>query len=395
MASVSLVGVSKVFSGRIPAVKSLNLAVADEEFLVLLGPSGCGKSTTLRLIAGLEEATTGEIRIGDRVVNDVPPKDRNIAMVFQNYALYPHMTVYKNMAFGLELRYGGNWLQRLYRRLTNPAGGAQAAAKRRGIRDEVRQTAQALGIEHLLDRMPRQLSGGERQRVALGRAIVRHPAVFLFDEPLSNLDAKLRAETRRELGQLHRRLRTTMVYVTHDQTEALTLGDRIAVMESGEIRQIGTPLQVYDQPQSRFVAGFLGSPPMNFVSGRLLSSRGNVRFEAKGIEVSITKEKEKLLDTAVSGPVTLGVRPEDLVVQPCDAAGPNVGSVVLIERLGDLSLVHLEVGTDAQHPGVALVAKSEPRTPIEVGTSVKVHFAEQRIHVFDGPSGDNLTLERG
>ena len=234
MARVDLEGVSRVFPGGVVAVDNLNLTVKDQELLVLVGPSGCGKSTTLRMIAGLEEVTAGEIRIGGRSVNDTPPKDRDIAMVFQNYALYPHMTVYKNMAFGLQLRYGVSWFKQALYRIARPAEAARLAQRRLEIDERVRQAAATLGIDKLLERMPRQLSGGEQQRVALGRAIVRQPAAFLFDEPLSNLDAKLRAETRRELKQLHGRLKATMIYVTHDQVEALTLGDRVAVMDRGK-----------------------------------------------------------------------------------------------------------------------------------------------------------------
>ena len=287
MASVSFQDVSKAFSDDVLAVDCLDLEIADREFLVLLGPSGCGKSTTLRLIAGLEECTTGEIRIDGHVVNRVPPKDRDIAMVFQNYALYPHMSVYKNLAFGLTLRHGGGWLARTWLRLTNTTEANLLAEKRNGIRRQVQETAKALRIEHLLDRMPRQLSGGERQRVALGRAMVRQPAVFLFDEPLSNLDAKLRLETRRELKQLHQRLQTTMIYVTHDQTEALTLGQRIAVMRDGRLQQLGTPTEIYDQPRNLFVAGFVGSPPMNLIAGEMRRRGECVEFCNDHVSISV------------------------------------------------------------------------------------------------------------
>jgi multiple sugar transport system ATP-binding protein len=398
MASVFLESVSKVFAGGVAAVKDLELRVEDRELLVLLGPSGCGKSTTLRLIAGLEEVTSGVIRIGDHVVNDVSPKDRNIAMVFQNYALYPHLSVYKNMAFSLELRYGGNCLHRTWKRLTSPAESAELAAKRRGIRDEVRQTAQALGIEHLLDRMPRQLSGGERQRVALGRAIVRQPAVFLFDEPLSNLDAKLRLETRRELGELHERLQATMVYVTHDQTEAMTLGERIVVMDGGEIQQTGTPMEIYDQPKNRFVAGFIGSPPMNFVTGRLTKQDDRIVLVSEELEVLIPESKEKALTAACSASeeVVLGIRPEDVFVEPAESAvGSNVGVVSTVEPLGDCTLLHLAIASgsgDTKNGGRTLVSKAEPRTEIGQGDAVRLRFAADRLHVFDRGSGNNLTL---
>src|SRR6266480_355897 len=257
MAQVLLDKVSKVYPGGVKAVDAIDLAIKDQEFVVLVGPSGCGKSTTLRMVAGLEEITGGQIRIGERIVNDVPPKNRDIAMVFQNYALYPHMTVYKNMAFGLKLR-----------RMPKPQ-----------IHQRVTDAARILDIEHLLDRKPRQLSGGQRQRVAVGRAIVREPAAFLFDEPLSNLDAKLRVTTRAELKRLHQRLKTTTVYVTHDQEEAMTLGDRIVVMKDGRIQQAAAPLDTYNFPENRFVAGFIGMPPMNFFDGMIRKIDGQVMFE--------------------------------------------------------------------------------------------------------------------
>ena len=287
MAEVVLENVSRVYPGGALAVDSVNLVVHDQEFLVLVGPSGCGKSTTLRMIAGLEEVSSGTIRIGSRVVNQVAPRERDIAMVFQNYALYPHMTVRGNMAFGLELRYGGGWLARLGRRIVRPHQAVALAAQRRQIEPRVRAVAQALAIEHLLDRLPGQLSGGERQRVALGRAIVREPQAFLFDEPLSNLDAKLRVELRHELKQLHTRLKTTMIYVTHDQVEALTLGQRIAVMQAGKLQQVGPAMEVYDQPANQFVAGFIGTPPMNFVSGQLQASDGQLQFVAPNWKVRL------------------------------------------------------------------------------------------------------------
>src|SRR5512146_1035827 len=257
MAQVILERVSKVYPGNVQAVDNVTLEVADREFVVLVGPSGCGKSTTLRMIAGLEEITAGSIRIGDRVVNDVPPKNRDIAMVFQNYALYPHMTVYKNMAFGLKLR----------------------RMPRAQIQQRVMEAARILDIEHLLDRKPKALSGGQRQRVAVGRAIVREPAAFLFDEPLSNLDAKLRVTTRAELKRLHHRLKTTTIYVTHDQEEAMTLGDRIVVMRDGLIQQADTPLRTYNEPTNRFVAGFIGMPPMNFFDGAIKLVDDKLVFE--------------------------------------------------------------------------------------------------------------------
>src|SRR6476619_7400849 len=262
MARVELEKVTKIYPGGVKAVNAIDLSIRDQEFIVLVGPSGCGKSTTLRMVAGLEEITDGTIRIGDRVVNNVPPKDRDVAMVFQNYALYPHMTVYKNMAFALKLR----------------------KVPRPQIQQRVLEAARTLDIEHLLERKPRELSGGQRQRVAVGRAIVREPAAFLFDEPLSNLDALLRVTTRAELKRLHQRLRTTTIYVTHDQEEAMTLGDRIVVMKDGLIQQEDTPLQTYNSPVNRFVAGFIGMPPMNFFDGQLKTIDGKMIFEEGKLE---------------------------------------------------------------------------------------------------------------
>src|SRR5215218_5513757 len=262
MARVELEKVSKIYPGGIRAVNAIDLQIKDQEFIVLVGPSGCGKSTTLRMVAGLEEISEGEIKIGERVVNNVPPKNRDIAMVFQNYALYPHMTVYRNMAFGLKLR-----------KMPKPQ-----------IHQRVMEAAKILDIEHLLERKPKALSGGQRQRVAVGRAIVREPAAFLFDEPLSNLDAKLRVTTRAELKRLHHRLKTTTIYVTHDQEEAMTLGDRIVVMKDGLIQQADTPLKTYNDPVNRFVAGFIGMPPMNFFEGELKSQDGQLIFEEGRLE---------------------------------------------------------------------------------------------------------------
>src|SRR5215218_2796780 len=310
MARVELEKVSKIYPGGIRAVNAIDLQIKDQEFIVLVGPSGCGKSTTLRMVAGLEEISEGTIRIGERVVNDVPPKDRDIAMVFQNYALYPHMTVYKNMAFALKLR-----------------GTPKAETDQR-----VRQAARILDIEHLLDRKPRQLSGGQRQRVAVGRAIVREPAAFLFDEPLSNLDAKLRVTTRAELKRLHHRLKTTTIYVTHDQEEAMTLGDRIVVMKDGVIQQADTPLKTYNDPVNRFVAGFIGMPPMNFFEGELKSQDGQLIFEegrldrgktpgeltlpGTGFRLPIPRHLTEPLGGSVGRHVVLGIRPEHLSVKP-------------------------------------------------------------------------------
>src|SRR5881398_2085685 len=288
MAQVLLKDLNKKYD-EVHAVKDVNLHIRDKEFIVLVGPSGCGKSTTLRMVAGLEEITAGEIAIGDRVVNDLPPKDRDIAMVFQNYALYPHMSVYDNMAFGLKMR-----------KFPKPE-----------IQKRVQDAAEILGIQELLKRKPRQLSGGQRQRVAVGRAIVRHPQVFLFDEPLSNLDAKLRVQMRVELKRLHDRLETTAIYVTHDQVEAMTLGDRVVVMRDGMVKQVGEPLELYERPANRFVAGFIGSPAMNFVDVTIQGD-SNLTAQGTGLRLGIPPSLEGRLGPYKGQRVTLGVRPEDL-----------------------------------------------------------------------------------
>jgi len=290
MAQVSLRNVTKIYNKNIVAVDNINLGVENKEFVVLVGPSGCGKSTTLRMIAGLEMPTSGEIYIGDRMVNNIPAKDRNVAMVFQNYALYPHMTVYENMAFALKLRkYSKSEIER-----------------------RVKEAASILGIGHLLDRKPRELSGGERQRVAVGRAIVRKPLVFLFDEPLSNLDAKMRIQMRAELNKLHLKIQTTMIYVTHDQEEAMTLGDRIAVMKDGKILQFDTPLNIYERPVNKFVAEFIGSPAMNFISGRIIRKGEKLFFDEGKFLLEIPQEKYNSLTNYIGKEIILGIRPESI-----------------------------------------------------------------------------------
>ncbi len=392
MAGVALENVSRVFPGGVTAVDSIDLEVGDQEFLVLVGPSGCGKSTTLRMIAGLEEVTAGEIRIGNRVINDLAPKDRDIAMVFQNYALYPHMSVYKNMAFGLELRYGGSLPVRLLRRIVRPARAADLACRRREIDGKVRSAAQTLGIEHLLERLPRQLSGGERQRVAVGRAIVRQPAVFLFDEPLSNLDAKLRVEMRRELKELHRRLAATMIYVTHDQVEALTLGERIAVMNHGAIQQVGRSMDVYDRPRNRFVAGFLGTPSMNFIEGALTQEGGTRWFRGSGLTADVSQAKLP----EGGGELTLGIRPEDVAI---GAEGDFAAEVTMVESLGDASVVHLRLGSEQPDGNrtaaerTTILSKVDARAGIQHGERVGVRLDPARLHWFDRLSGENLSIE--
>ncbi len=394
MARVALEGVSKVFhgsigSGDVTAVESVDLEVKDKELLVLVGPSGCGKSTTLRLIAGLETASDGRISIGKRVVTNVAPKDRNIAMVFQNYALYPHMSVYNNMAFGLKLRYGSGWFSRIWLRLTNTQRASELAEKRQEIPDQIGKAARMLGIEHLLDRMPRQLSGGERQRVAVGRAIVRNPAAFLFDEPLSNLDAKLRVETRRELKRLHGQLEATMIYVTHDQVEAMTLGERIVVMDQGRVQQIGRPIDVYDQPRNQFVASFIGTPPMNFVDGRLNRTDQEFEFESDGLKLKLDHERiaetrGKKVDKEMNREVVLGVRSENVSIS--GQSSRNRAEVVDVEQLGDSTLVH------AQLPGNTLLVKTESRSTLNPGDQVALEFDTSRVHLFDRHTGANLAF---
>jgi multiple sugar transport system ATP-binding protein len=370
MADVILENVTKVFPGGTVAVQEFTLDIRNQEFIVLVGPSGCGKSTTLRMVAGLEEITSGTIRIGDRVVNDVPPKDRDIAMVFQNYALYPHMTVYKNMAFGLKLR--------------------------RFPKDEidrrVHEAAKILGIENLLDRKPKALSGGQRQRVAVGRAIVRQPQAFLFDEPLSNLDAKLRVEMRAELKRLHHRLQTTVIYVTHDQAEAMTLGDRVVVMNDGFIQQVAPPLEVYDYPVNRFVAGFLGTPAMNFVPGALAQQDGAVYFVVGQAKVRLPQDVGRRVEKHVGKKVTLGVRPEDIGYSSAGkfAGTENVlsATVRVVEPLGDEQIVHLSGPADAP-----MICKLDAHVKVDVDQRMEAHLDMDRIHLFDDQTGDNISLE--
>jgi multiple sugar transport system ATP-binding protein len=369
MAEVILESVTKVYPGGVLAVKEASLHIQDRELMVLVGPSGCGKSTTLRMVAGLEEITEGTIRIGERVVNDVPPKDRDIAMVFQNYALYPHMTVYNNMAFGLKLR----------------------KFRRAEIQERVLEAARILGIEPLLDRKPKALSGGQRQRVAVGRAIVRKPAVFLFDEPLSNLDAKLRVEMRAELNKLHHRLETTMIYVTHDQVEAMTLGDRIAVMHEGELMQVAPPLEIYDRPVNRFVAGFIGTPPMNFVEAQLVAEDGLLRVVLDGAgTLRLPDSLKPALDGHVGQRVTWGMRPEHIApLHPGENVPPEAtleADVNVVEPLGDDMLLYLTVG------GHDIVAKVDAHEQAEVGQRMPIKVRVDRGHVFDLSSGENLTV---
>jgi multiple sugar transport system ATP-binding protein len=367
MARVLLKGVDKVYPGGVKAVSDFNLDIADQEFVVFVGPSGCGKSTTLRCVAGLEEISAGTIQIGDRLVNDVPPKDRDIAMVFQNYALYPHMTVFENMAFGLKLR----------------------KVPKDAIRQKVEKAARILGIEKMLDRKPKTLSGGQRQRVALGRAIVRDPKCFLFDEPLSNLDAKLRVEMRAEIKRLLMDLKSTTIYVTHDQEEAMTMGDRVVVMKDGVIQQSGPPLEVYHRPANRFVAGFVGTPPMNFFDGTIVSEGGKLWFDEGTGKLAVPSWATDALGGRVGSKVVMGVRPQAISDRPigADSTGNVLGMKVgVIEPLGDKMDIHLST---AKHPHI--IAHIDAHTGIAAGQDRQIHFDLSRIHFFeDGELGAKL-----
>lgn len=362
MANVNLNDVYKIYDNDYEAVRDFNLDIADGEFLVLVGPSGCGKSTTLRMVAGLEEISKGDIKIGERVVNDVPPKDRDIAMVFQNYALYPHMSVYENMAFGLKLR----------------------KLPKAEIKERVEKAAAILGLEELLKRKPKALSGGQRQRVAMGRAIVREPAVFLFDEPLSNLDAKMRVEMRKEILQLHRRIDTTMIYVTHDQIEAMTLGDRICVMNVGVIEQVGPPTVIFDHPASLFVARFIGTPSMNIFEGTLKAEAEQLIFDGGTFQCVLPNEMAAMLQNHKGRKVCLGIRPRSLKLDP---NGEITGQLEISEMLGEEVLLHLVNG---KHPFISSITPHELSTVLgdEVSFQADLHLA----HVFDAETGRNLTL---
>jgi len=364
MARVMLQELTKRFD-KVVAVRQVNLEIQDKEFVVFVGPSGCGKTTTLRMIAGLEEATDGSILIGDRIVNDVPPKDRNIAMVFQNYALYPHMNVYKNMAFGLKLR-----------RTPRPE-----------IERRVREAARILGIEELLDRKPRQLSGGQRQRVAVGRAIVRQPEVFLFDEPLSNLDAKLRVQMRAELIKLHYQLEATMIYVTHDQVEAMTMGDRIVIMNNGEIQQVGAPMEVYDHPVNLFVAGFIGSPAMNLFEGTLDIQNSDLSVDLGKFALRLPKSYMTPYGAHANRRVVFGIRPENISdrTDPGENQLERVAAKVdVVEPLGSEVMVELSAGNHT------FVARLDPTTSARPMQEMPVYFDMSRFHLFDAETGLNL-----
>jgi multiple sugar transport system ATP-binding protein len=387
MAEVTLTNVTKTYPPDIKAVDDLTLTIEDREFVVLVGPSGCGKSTTLRMIAGLEDITAGTIRIGARVVNGVAPKDRDIAMVFQNYALYPHMTVYRNMAFGLLLR-------REFAVWDNPLGFVlahnwwkQARQERQEIDRRVRAAADILGIQDLLHRRPRALSGGQRQRVAVGRAIVRNPKAFLFDEPLSNLDAKLRLGMRAEIKRLHRRVQTTTVYVTHDQEEAMTLGDRVVVMKDGVVHQCATPFDVYERPANRFVAGFVGTPPMNFLSGRIVRDGKRLVFDEGDNRLTVSSRHHDAVSSFVDRELTLGIRPE--MLHPAGAGEDRLRvEVTVVEPLGDRQDVYCGTSRHAQ-----IICRIDSQTRVEEGAAAEMAVDMDRVHFFDpSEDGRNLTL---
>jgi len=359
MAEVVLKDVNKIFPGGVKAVVDFNLRIPDGEFMVLVGPSGCGKSTTLRMVAGLEEISSGTIEIGGRVVNDIPPKDRDIAMVFQNYALYPHMTVRENMAFGLKLR----------------------KLPKKEIDTRIQEAARILGLSELLERQPKALSGGQRQRVAVGRAIVRKPAVFLFDEPLSNLDAKLRVQMRVEISRLHTQLGTTMIYVTHDQVEAMTLGGRIVVMKDGISRQTAEPLMLYDYPADRFVAGFIGTPPMNFFEGRISQTGGGLVFAAsEGFTLPVPAALKSALAAYKDQPVVAGIRPEDIGSHAAEMAPeyPRIRArVEVIEPMGSESYVYYRVGS------TMFVSRIEAHKRVKLGEDQDPGILIEKMHFFD------------
>ena len=358
MASVTFKNVVKQF-GDVIAVNNLDIEVADKEFLVLVGPSGCGKTTALRSLAGLEEITSGEILIGDRVVNDVAPKDRDIAMVFQSYALYPHLTVYDNMAFGLKLR----------------------KVPKDEIKRRVSEAAEILGIQDLLDRKPRQLSGGQRQRVAVGRAIVREPKVFLFDEPLSNLDAKLRVAMRAEISKLHQRLQTTFIYVTHDQTEAMTMATRIAVINKGVLQQLDTPQNLYDEPANLFVAGFIGSPAMNFFPGKLRKDGEKLLVDTGDFSVAIPPKFAKPYEAHAGKDIIFGIRPEN--IHDVNYIPPNVDSETIAVKVDVTELMGNEIFLYLVSGKNTFVARVDPRSQLKVGEQAQIAFDMDSIHIFD------------
>jgi multiple sugar transport system ATP-binding protein len=363
MAEVRLENVSKIYNEKVKAVDQVNLTIHDKEFMVLVGPSGCGKSTTLRMVAGLEDISEGKIFIDDVLVNEIPPKDRDIAMVFQNYALYPHMTVFDNMGFGLKLR----------------------KFSKEDIRVRVHEAAEILDLKNLLERRPKELSGGQRQRVAVGRAIVRKPKVFLFDEPLSNLDAKLRVQMRVEISKLHQKLEATMIYVTHDQVEAMTMGDRITVMKDGLVQQVESPAHLYARPANKFVAGFIGSPAMNFFSGKLVYN-GSTFFENKAFRLQLPEKLTKGILKEKATNIILGVRPEDfsLLSIEKDSKSSMEAIVEVIEPMGSENYLYLR--TDEQ----SFIIKTAPSTNVKINDKIQLHINLENIHLFDEMSSKAL-----
>ncbi len=359
MAQVLIKNVNKIYDNGFHAVKDVNIRAEDKEFVVLVGPSGCGKTTTLRMIAGLESISSGEIQIGDRIVNDVQPKDRDIAMVFQNYALYPHMSVFENMAFALKLR----------------------KVAKSEIKEKVVKAAEMLGIEQLLERKPKQLSGGQRQRVALGRAIVRSPKVFLFDEPLSNLDAKMRVQMRAEISRLHKALQTTMIYVTHDQTEAMTMADKIVVMKDGIVHQIDTPLNVYNHPVNLFVAGFIGSPAINSIKAKLIRKDKEVIIKTDSFEISLTPEQAQKLENYQQDDIIFAIRPEDIYDSEYDSLIDHKARIKavcdIVEPLGNEYMVYLNIGK------FNITARFDPKRLPKINEEMMVTFDMSKIHLFD------------
>ncbi|MBU2567210.1 MAG: sn-glycerol-3-phosphate ABC transporter ATP-binding protein UgpC [Elusimicrobia bacterium] len=359
MSRVLLKNVTKKF-GETTVVKDFNLDIADKQFCILVGPSGCGKTTTLRMVAGLEDITDGEIFIGDKKVNNVPPKDRDIAMVFQNYALYPHMSVYGNMAFGLKLR----------------------GYSKKEIEARVKEASEILNIPHLMNRKPKELSGGQRQRVAVGRAIVRKPKVFLFDEPLSNLDAKLRVQMRAELKKLHERLQTTIIYVTHDQVEAMTMGDLICVMKDGLIQQVDLPLLLYDKPVNKFVAGFIGSPPMNFIMVEVIKVRESLWLDEGTFKVKLADDMKKAIDPYAGQKLLMGIRPEDIYDKLFYRIGPLEGNVVtvtvdVVEPMGSEVYLHMNSGRNN------FIARVDAHNQAKSNQLIEVVFDMNKVHLFD------------
>lgn len=369
MAKVLLDDVWKIYPGNVEAAKEISLEIKNHEFMVLVGPSGCGKSTTLRMIAGLEEITRGTISIGERVINDVPPKNRDIAMVFQNYALYPHMSVFNNLAFGLKLR----------------------KHKKAEIDKRVHEAAEILGIHELLDRRPKALSGGQRQRVAVGRAIVRKPAAFLLDEPLSNLDAKMRVQMRIEIGRLHRRLETTMIYVTHDQVEAMTMGDRITVMKDGLIQQVAEPVGLYDYPVNKFVAGFIGTPPMNFFEGNITRADGGLVFNEGTFTIPIPKAWQDTLAAYVDKLIVYGARPEDVGSAQAESIedAPRIrAKVKVVEPMGAETFCHLNTGSTTFISRMDAHRKCEPDDDMDLAVFLG------KSHFFDAETENTIELPR-